>query len=120
MERARTDTTEGKMRWKKVGGGSLRLGGRIIKPGQVFEAFPSEISKSFKNLVISLDGDVEVWKDETEKVVLPSNIVKPVYVLQPHGKSLYLFDIVDGQGKILNEKSLKKEVAEKLIIDLQK
>jgi hypothetical protein len=51
---------------------------------------------------------------------VPINVVKPVYTLQPHGKSLFLFDIVDANGKVLNEKSLKKEVAEKLIEDLQK
>ena len=105
--------------WKKVGGGSLRIGKRIIKPGQVFEAWPDEISPAFRNMVIPQSGDASFREDAPKGVSVVSG-VKPVYTLQPHGKSLFLFDIVDGAGKILNEKSLKKEVAEKLIQDLQR
>jgi hypothetical protein len=54
---------------------------------------------------------------------------KTAYTLQPHGKSALWYDVVtvigkDDKGepilKVLNEKSLKKEVAEKLIEDLSK
>lgn len=106
--------------FKKVGGGSLRLGNRIIKPGQIFEADPNTIPKGVRDLLIPMTGDMEVWKDEKEKTPEPIDIVKPVYKLVPHGKSPYLYDIVDDKGKVLNEKSLKKEVAEDLMQKLNK
>lgn len=123
MERTKkageTSLTERKPSWRKIGGGSLRIGNKIIKPGQTFEAWPDEIKPAFRNLVIPMSGDASFIAEE-KKEASPVVGVKPVYKLQPHGKSLSLFDIVDANGKILNEKSLKKEVAEKLIADLER
>jgi len=134
MERTKqNDMEEGKTRFKKIGGGTLRFSGKIIKPGQVFTAFPSEIPKSFRDLVIALDGDV-AWTDKAKenKAEPPAPAIvakKTTYILQPHGKSALWYDVVteigkDDKGepilKVLNDKSLKKEVAEKLIEDLSK
>ena len=134
MERAKNNEVmeEGKTRFKKLGGGTLRFGGKIIKPGQVFTASLSEIPKSFRDLVQPLDGDV-VWKDnESKKSEPPAPVIvakKTIYTLQPHGKSALWYDVVTQIGvddtgepilKVLNDKSLKKEVAEKLIEDLSK
>ena len=105
--------------WKKVGGGSLRIGNHIIKPGQVFEAWPDDISPAFRRMVIPVSGDA-VFDGPSVKEVSPTAGVKPVYTIQPHGKSLFLFDILDVNGKILNEKSLKKEAAEQLIKELNR
>lgn len=110
---------EQKPSWRKIGGGSLRIGNRIIKPGQTFTAWPDEIKPAFRSLVIPVSGDAS-FDDAKAKEVSPTAGVKPVYKIQPHGKSLFLFDIVDANGKVLNEKSLKKEVAEKLIADLER
>jgi len=123
-----TDPDEGKLRFRKIGGGSLRLKNRIIKPGQMFKAFPEEIPSAFRDVIISVDKNV-VWEKVQEQSqgkipekALPPlvEIAKPVYTVQPHGKSLFLFDVVDGKGKVLNEKSLKKEVADQLVEDLLK
>ena len=122
MERTKTNVMEeGKVSFKKVGGGSLRLGGKIIKPGQVFTAYPHEIPKSFRDLVIPTGGAVS-WKDQDKqtKVETPPPIKgkTPEFTIQPHGKSSLWFDIVDGEGKVWNEKGLKKEVAEKFLANL--
>lgn len=124
MERTKVNTPEPQLvKFKKLGGGSLRLGNRIIKPGQIFEEDPKNIPPAWKKFVLPLSGaEVETWsasiKSPNQAPVIEGK--KPTYKLAPHGKSLYLFDIVDEQGKVLNEKSLKKEVAEKLIEDLQR
>jgi hypothetical protein len=133
MERTKVNElpVEGKVRWKKVGGGSFRYSNKIIKPGQTFWAFPSEIPKSFRDVVIALDGNVVFEEEKAKEKKLEEQIKgkKPVYTIQPHGKSLFLVDIlqqigVDDKGepitKVLNEKSLKKEVAEKMVEDLLK
>jgi hypothetical protein len=119
---------EGKVRFKKVGGGSLRLKNRIIKSGQVFTAFPSDIPKSFRDVVIvvggTIDGKTVNWKDEPvkdkEPVIPPEQITKPEYTIQLRGKSNTWYDVVDGKGKVLNEKGLTKEVAEKFVENLLK
>ncbi|HUU87154.1 MAG TPA: hypothetical protein VMX17_05300 [Candidatus Glassbacteria bacterium] len=120
---------EGKFRFRKIGGGSLRFKNRIIKPNQMFKAFPDDIPVAFRDTVISVDKNV-VWKkvqeekkqEKIQEKALPPlvDIAKPIYTVQPHGKSLFLFDVFDGNGKLLNEKSLKKEVADQFVVDLLK
>ena len=108
MERA-----DGSIMWKKVGGGSLRLNGKIIKPGQVFSATPEQIPVAFKDLIMPL----EQVRLKDEPVIVPAKLV---YELKPRGKSKSLFDVVDKNGKVLNEKALTKEVAQNLIDDLER
>ncbi len=114
---------EGQVRFKKVGGGSLRLHNRIIKPGQIFIANPSDIPKSFRDLVIALDKNVkwEVAKSPAAAPVpiTPAVVTKPVYVVKKREGSQW-YDVLDGQGKVLNERGLKKEVAENFVEDLLK
>ncbi len=102
---------DGSIMWKKVGGGSLRLNGKIIKPGQQFRAHPNAIPAAFKDLIIPLESIPK--KDEP-----PMIVTKTVYEIKPRGKSKSLFDVVDKNGKVLNEKALTKEVAQKLVEDL--
>lgn len=116
----RTKMNEKKPRWKKLGGGSLRIGSQLIKPGQIFEAYPEEISPAFRNMVQPISGNT-TFPEKVEVIEpAPVNVVKTVYTIQPKGKTNLWFDVVDPEGKIINEKSLKKEVAEKLVEDLAK
>ena len=129
MERTKGEGMVEKTRWKKVGGGSLRLGNRIIKPGEIFTAYKDDIPKGFRDLVIALDTNV-VWEEKKQNpVITPADVVKPIYSVQYHGGSKTWYDVVSQTGvdekgepilKILNEKGMKKEAAEKLIEDLQK
>jgi hypothetical protein len=49
-----------KLRWKKIGGGSLRgvVGCGIIKPGQVFDVFLTDIPQMFLKSLQCLDADL--------------------------------------------------------------
>jgi hypothetical protein len=49
-----------KLRWKKIGGGSLRgiADCGIIKPGQVFDAFLSDIPQMFLKSLQCIDADL--------------------------------------------------------------
>lgn len=110
---------EEKFRWKKLGGGSLRLKGRIIKPGEVFLATMSEIPNAFRNSVQCLDTLPSVG------VKLPSeiNAVKTTFTIkpsekskiEPHGKSKVWFDVINSEGVVLNEKGISKEDAKNLL-----
>jgi len=121
-----------KSKFKKTGGGSFILAGKMIKPGQIFEAFPEDIPEAFRNLLIPISGETN-WEKQKEKasniVVEKEKVVKPVYKLAQHGKGPLWWDIVtetgkDAEGnpiyKVLNEKALKKEVAQGLLEDMQR
>lgn len=44
-----------KIRYQKLGGGSLRMLNRIIKPNQIFSAYPEEIPEAFNRWIKPLD-----------------------------------------------------------------
>lgn len=124
MERTKQAQTDGKIWWKKTGGGSLRFNHKIIKPNERFKARPDEIPASFRDVIIPLEdlGDVE-------KQAAPVEAVKTEYTIKPRGKSKSLFDVVYPAGKeengetiwkSINEKPLTKDIAEKLVKDLSK
>lgn len=98
-----------------MGGGGLHLNGKVIKPNQVFSARPSQIPKAFRDVCLALD-EIKV----VEPLPIPISVVKTTYTVVPRGKSRSLFDVVDGNGKVLNEKVLTRDVAEQLVRDLEK
>lgn len=123
MERTKkaqaTTETDGKVWYKKIGGGSLRINGKIIKPGEKFRATPESIPKGFRDLLIPLGGgSFEEVEQKQQQVKL--DITKSAYKVVNRGKSALWFDVVDSNEKVINEKALKKDVAEKLASDLSK
>ena len=108
-------------KWKKLGGGALRFPNRIIKPGQLFSAREDEIPKSFLNSLqkIGLSDEVSVTTKpvkEVQKVAVEVKPVDPQFSI--HHRSGQWYDIVDKEGKRLNEKALQKEEAERLLKQL--
>jgi len=99
---------DGRIRWKKVGGGSLHLKNRIIKPGQVFLAYPHEIPEAFRDNIIAID------KLPEEKPVIG---VKATFTIEKKVGQYY--NVVNSSGKVMNEKGLKIEEAEKLKATLE-
>lgn len=97
-------------KWKKIGGGPLILGNRYIKPGQVFYAAEWEVPMAFRDVIIELPFD-----NPTEKVEVKSE-KKQEFKLQHKGGGWY--DIVDSNGKVLNENAMKKEEAAEFLESL--
>lgn len=103
--------TEGLMHFKKVGGGSLRHKGRIIKPNETFWAYKEDFPKTFlRNLV--------VLEDSPKPTPVRRRRVKeePTYKLESRGNNWY--DIVDSEGKKVNEKALHLEEAKEYLASL--
>ena len=96
-------------KFKKKSGGAFKLAdGRRIKPLQVFEAFPFEIPSAFSDLFELLEGD----NVPQERIITaPSKFVLSV-------REDGLFDVVDIDGKCLNDAPLVKEDAERLLLAL--
>ena len=106
------------IRWKKTGGGSFRpatgpLKGKIIKPGEIFKCAEEDIPQAFRDVIKPL-GAIP-----GKKPAAPIKGIEPVYEAKSRGGGGW-YDVVDAKGKALNEKALKKEVAEKLVQDLAK
>jgi len=104
----RTNNPEaGKKQFKKTGGGSLRYGNRIKKPGQTFWAYPEDIPEVFRDTVIPVGQGSEQQEE-------PLKVSTTEYSLSPRPTGGW-FDVLDGNGKKVNEKALKRVDALKLI-----
>jgi len=110
------------IRYKKVSGGSFHatIGGklRIIKSGEIFDARPEEIPEGFRDVVVPLDPDLEEKANgKPSQKKAPSALQ---YYVKKREKGVGYYDVVDKNGKVQNEKALRKDKAEDLIDSLMK
>lgn len=116
MERTRA-TNDGRVKWQKNGGGFFVIPGKqIIKPGQVFWAFPEEIPAAFRDQVVPVDQTEAKKLEPTPDAEIPA--AEPLYTIKARTEGGTWYDIVDGNGKVLNEKALHKDKAEKYLKSL--
>ena len=114
-EEVKTTPKQERILWKN-NGGTFRLNKKIIKPGEKFRAYPYEISKAFRDVIIALEPIIEVGNKEQEII---TNVPRVTYTLQPNAKEKGFFDIYNTKGKKMNEKPLEEEIAKQLVKDLQ-
>lgn len=104
-----------KLTFKKIGGGSFRtsIDGkyRIIKSGEVFEAYLDEIPEAFQDVIVCLDKSVlQATKDEKE---LEDSITEQQYEVMAIKGSKGWYNVVNLQtGKPINTKKMRKGVAQ--------
>ena len=122
--------SDGVKKWKKLGGGSMHLPNRIIKPGEVFLAREEDIPKAFMDLleevkdeevqplvqksVEVLEKESEAKKEETSET--ETEVASPEFEVKHKGGGKYI--IVNPEGKQVNEQLLSKEEAQKLADEL--
>ena len=103
---------EKKIRWQKTGGGTFRLKplegstrkrGKKIKSMEIFNAYPSEIPKGFRDNIKALD---ELPPDPSET---PVDVAEPEYTVKHRSGGYY--HILDSNGKQVTEEALKKDEA---------
>jgi len=123
MERNKEkDKEKGRPSWKKIGGGSFRLiykvgelagKKKIVKPGEVFEAFPEEVPEAFRDVVIPLD---KVQKQSVEEQERPIPGIKAIYTKKLRNEKVPgWFDVVDDKGKAQNERALREAAANEIL-----
>ena len=115
MERTKKNIKEGQVEFLKLGKGTLTLyDGRIIQGGQRFFAYPEEISPAFRDSV-----ELVSESKETKEIFQSDGVVKPT---EPQFKIKLLspgwYDVVNEDGKAINENKLRKPQAEALVEDL--
>ena len=117
MERAKKPL---KLTWKKLGGGAFhcRLDGVsvIIKPGEVFKAYPWEIPAQFQDVVICLDEEaLEEIKAKAEEKVTAS---ETLYIVETASAGGW-YDVINAETKkVMNETRMRKGPAEELAKEL--
>jgi len=117
MERTNKEVDSStKIKWRKLQrSGSFRMGnGKIIKPGQVFMATLDEIPEAFRDVIVPVDA----------KSFTKANVAKegsPAVELDYFAKHISSgwYNVEDSDGKVQNEKKLRKDDAEKLLIELK-
>jgi len=115
-----TPVEETRLRWKKIGGGSLRitLGGKkkIIKPGEVFLAHESELPVAFMDSLQCLASETE--KKINKEIVAKQNAVPAIYELLEAEGTDDLWNVVNPEGKAINEEPLDIDAANELLNSL--
>jgi hypothetical protein len=107
---------EKKIRWKYIGGASFWLGKHIMKPGQIFQAFPSEIPAAFRDVIKPIDGI-----EEPPKKIIAGKVATFTKVIRDEKGDADedLYDVVNEKGKKLNGKGLTSDLADEFLKDLQ-
>lgn len=97
--------------WKKIGGGTLWLKGHMIKPGETFKSAEKDIPEAFRDMMIPWDGTAD-----SENAKQPEPSAPILYSLEKTSDGKY--NVVNGQGKAINETPIEKEAAEELVESL--
>lgn len=100
------------IRWRKVGGGSFRMGDTVVNSGEVLVAAKEEIPPAFRMSFVPLE---EIPVEEEERILSPVYVVVPSE-RRPGGG---WFEVLEKtSGKIMNENPLRKKKAEALVEEL--
>jgi len=103
-----------RLRWQKIGGGSLRWRNKIIKPNEVFLAHREDLPHSFMDCLICLDSEVI----QKEKIAVQEKASAPPVLYKLIELQDNLWDVVNEEGKAINENPLDIAQAEALLATL--
>ncbi len=110
---------DGMIQYTKLGGGIFRLEHPIreVKPGTVFWAFPYEIPKAFRDIIVPVhptditDDSTILLKKQKEVDTIAMETTKYTKQL----RSLGWYDVVDANGKAINKEALRSAAADELL-----
>lgn len=107
------------LRWKKLGGGSLRyINGKIIKPNETFVAELKDIPPMFLKSLECLD------KDKLEEVMVSDQKLieagEVLYEKRPKTAKGWFGIYRVSDGKEMSESTLREEQADALVLKLNK
>lgn len=113
---------EEEFKWIKNGGGVFRTkNGKIIKPKEIFSAPLSDIPVAFRDTIVLLDDqDVPDFIKHPQKrknkgpELPPVTPVSSYYEIVPAEEEGF-FNVMDGNGKVINEQPLDEQAASDLV-----
>ena len=114
-KKSTTLTAKSVVTWRKNGGGTFRLrNGRIIKPNEKFKAAIDEIPAAFRDLIKPVN-DLDLVKAEKPEPKKPSYKLVEAGPEEQDDEDNPLFDIVDEDGKQVNEDALTEAEAKETL-----
>ena len=118
-----TPEDDGRIWWRKVNGDSsiLNINGRdkYVKLNERFKARADEIPAAFRDQIVPLQDIPAPVVEKPVQGKIPVYSLRPI-VQESGMEGEEMFDIVNEQGKKINDIGLSKEVAYQLLNDLQK
>lgn len=103
------------LKWKKIGGGSLRFGNRIIKPNEIFEATLEEIPEAFRDTLICLEPEALQELQEMKEADMEINVDS--FLIQSNGDKT--FNVINAESKKpINKLPLSETSAQALLKSL--
>jgi len=112
MERTKTGEP-GKILWI-CKGSSFRMGkGKIIKRNQRFSATIDEIPKAFRDTIIPVNPE----ELKSVEAIPDAKVLEMDYTVKHVNSGWY--NVLDSNGKVMNEAKLRKEQAEELLESLK-
>jgi hypothetical protein len=110
--RQRTKKVETRLRWqKRPNSGSMWLGKRIIKPGEIFLAFRHQIPVAFMDSIICLEEE-----KLAEEKAADNGVIEPRILFELHHRGGGFYDVVNIETREpMNDKALRKEEADELL-----
>jgi len=134
MERTKTYKPKpGEKKWRKIGGGSIHLPNKIIKPGEIlwldiekipeafrdlFELVEEPMKKEFKKIEEEVKDIVDRKAKEKEIVKNEDVTYKIVKNEESSTSSAILYNIVDSNGNVLNKRALTQEEANTTLAEI--
>lgn len=106
---------EGEIRWRKISGTLILSDKTVIKPGQTFMARPEDIPKVFRDTIVPVNPE-ELLNTLDPTGLPPVEPEPPSYTIKSCTPGRY--NILDGQGKAVNEKPMSLDDAKRLVESL--
>lgn len=113
---------EGQVQYVKIGGSEFTLQHptRVYKKGIPFWAFPYEIPKAFRDIVVPVTETIaHLHENEKarEKRIEETALTSAKYEMKE--RTIGWWDVLNAEGTIMNEQALRKEAAKELLESLQ-
>lgn len=104
---------EGEIKWRKTAGTLKLRDGTVVGPGGTFMARPEDIPKVFRDTILPVNPEELL---DPAMVLAPIKPQIPNYTIKSCGPGRY--NVLDSQGKPVNEKSMTLADAERLMENL--
>lgn len=112
MEKRSTKTQE-KFYWVRTTAGNVYVNDERHTKGEVFIADPADVPKGALDVVKRCNKDGSLHQEPVKKAK------SQTYEMQSRGKSKTWWDVLDGNGKRINDRALSKKDAAMLLKELQ-
>lgn len=104
---------DGEIQWRKTRGTLTLRGGKVISPGETFIARSEDIPTAFRDTVVPVNPECLLEPGTPMLSVEPE---PPSYTIKSCTPGRY--NVLDGQGKAVNEKPMSLDDAKQLVENL--